>query len=282
MPVEAIGKYLAELIEESLSESGINRSDVIGLGLGIPGLVNIQRNQAIRISRLPEWNNVDIASYIEEHTQIGVSLHNDAHLLALMDKKQLRIGNESFIYIMHRTGVGSAVFIDGKLYDGMFGNSGYLGHTCVDIHGERCECGNRGCLELYCSRRAIIREYNLRAVEAGRTSCRDLAAIYDLSDAEDPLATEVLTRSGSILGVGIANMIKTFDIYRVVLGNVGCGRSNPFFKSVVRSAEECLKDFSLIPVRFDIGPTGEEASGLSGCYYVLSNFFNEPSLRIRT
>lgn len=278
-PAEGIVAKLVELIEYSIEDSGIAREEIIGLGLGAPAIINAPRNLAVKISKIPSWQNIDIAAYIQEKTGIYTSVHNDAHLLGLIERKYRKLQNESFIYITHRSGVGSAVFINGEMYDGSFGNSGYLGHTCIDINGPECECGNHGCLELYCSKRAIVSNYNKEALDRGLPMCFDCDQVFDLSAAGDELASKVLGNAGRILGIGIANLINLYDIDHVIMGWVK-DKDTVFFTSLVRSINNQRRAFTDVgSVTVELGLSDDASSGLAGCYYVLSQFFQAPTIQ---
>lgn len=277
-----LANALVDLINRALAEVAIDKTSIIGLGLGIPAIVDTKRNIAPRISQVPTWMDLDIAGYIFEHTGIHVFVHNDVHLLGLIERKQKKLQTESFIYIAHRSGVGSAVFIDGKLYDGSYGNSGTLGHTCVDYNGPRCECGNRGCLEMYCSRRAIVQQYNDLAVKKGLSPCTHCNQVFVRSCLDDPVAGEVLDKSGRILGIGVSNLIKAFDIYHIILDCNQNAKNTPFYSSFAQGVNDGLSGFAFCPVTIELGSAAAINSGLAGSYYVLSNFFNEPALRVRT
>ncbi|MCU6732334.1 ROK family transcriptional regulator [Diplocloster agilis] len=277
-----LANALVDLINRALAEVAIDKSSIIGLGLGIPAIVDTKRNMAPRISQVPTWADLDIAGYIFENTGIHVFVHNDVHLLGLIERKQKNLQAESFIYIAHRSGVGSAVFIDGKLYDGSYGNSGTLGHTCVDYNGPRCECGNRGCLEMYCSRRAIVQQYNELAEKKGLSPCTQCNQVFVRSCLDDPVAREVLGKSGRILGIGVSNLIKAFDIYHIILDCNQNAKNTPFYSSFTQGVNDGLSGFAFCPVTIELGSAAATNSGLAGSYYVLSNFFHEPALRVHT
>jgi len=279
-PADGIVTKLVELIEYAIAEAGIPRDDIIGLGLGAPAMVNVPQNLAVRISKVPSWQNIDIAAYIQEKTGIYTTVHNDAHVLGLIERKYRNLQNESFLYITHRSGVGSAIFINGELYDGSFGNSGYLGHICIDLNGPRCECGNTGCLELYCSRRAIVNNYNQKAHDAGLPMFFDCDQIFAASAEGNELATEVLQDAGRVLGIGIANLIMLYDINHVILGWVK-DKNTPFFRSLVEAIKirhQAFLDVSDVTV--ELGMSDEINSGLAGCYYVLNQFFQAPTIQL--
>lgn len=280
LSAEAIQDRICLMVEEAIHDSEINRKEIIGLGIGLPAIVDIQRNLALRISKIPSWHNIDLASYIQTNCGIYTFIRNDAHLLGLIERKYWNLKEKSFLYITHRSGVGSSIFINGELYDGGFGNSGYIGHSCIDIHGPKCECGNSGCLELYCSRRAIVTNYNTEAKKNSLPIYSDAEQIFDSCQKGNELAKKVLEEAGRVLGLGIANVLLLYDINHVVLGCVK-SKDTPFFSTMLHTINEQMHSFSeTSSVSIELGVSDDLNSGMAGCYFILSQFFQAPSVQL--
>jgi len=272
--IQDIIEMILSQIEKGIKELNIPRESIIGVGMGIAGTVDINNNVPINMVRIRGWNRTPINTIIQERTGFKVYVRNDAHLVGMVEKS-LPKGMENFLYIGYRTGIGVGVFNNGKLYDGEFGNPGYLGHTTVDFEGEKCYCGNRGCLELYCSKPAIEKRYKELTGKKEK-----YAAIIAKSEQGDTAAAEVLERAGRYLGTGIANMIKLVDISNVVIGDIICSEDNIFFKTIAATIKENVSGYTVKDVFVRCDVTDEYVFALGGCLFVLDNFFTEPKLQL--
>jgi predicted NBD/HSP70 family sugar kinase len=272
--IQDITENILSEIEKGMRELGIRKENIIGAGVGISGTVDINENVPVSVARIPEWDRTPINNIIQERAGFPVYVRNDAHLVGMVEKS-LSKNLDNFLYIAYRTGIGAGVFINGKLYDGEFGNPGYIGHTAVDPDGEKCLCGNYGCLELYCSKPAIEKRYKELTGKKAR-----YADIIERSDAGDATAAEVLERAGRYFGTAIANMIKLFDISNVVIGDILCSEDNIFFKTIAGTIRKNVSAYALKEVIIRRGVTDEYAFALGGCFFALDNFFSEPKLRL--
>ncbi len=109
-------------------------------------------------------------------------------------------------------GIGTGTIIGGELFKGAYGYSGEMGHMTIEANGRKCSCGNRGCWELYASEKAIA--------EAGKNvAYHSLQEIMQAAEQDEPIALHTLYQIGEYLGVGIANIINTFNPELVIIGN---------------------------------------------------------------
>lgn len=148
MDRDTIIQLLVENIQAAMDALNITCDNIIGIGLGIPGTVNKTTNMSGIISRIPKWNNAPLNDILSSHFPVPIFVRNDAHLISMVAQSNLGFENQDFLYIAYRTGIGMAVIRDGKLSEDCFGNSGYIGHTTVDVNGDLCVCGHRGAWRL--------------------------------------------------------------------------------------------------------------------------------------
>lgn len=151
----------ARLLDKVLAAADVNRSDVLGVGVGIPGPLDRRAGVAIGGTIHPEWVGVQIRQEMEAALQLPVFVDNDCNLGALAETtwgRHAAVANLVFVKI--GTGIGSGLVLDGQLYYGQTGVTGELGHTTLDDQGVICRCGNRGCLETLASTDVILRLLN--------------------------------------------------------------------------------------------------------------------------
>ena len=269
-----IENRILEEISAGMEKFGIRNDMLVGIGIGISGTANIRTNLPVNIVRIKDGAETTIGERIQEHFQVPVHLRNDAHLVAVAEQFFSK-DSRDFIYVAYRSGIGSAIYMNHHLFNGEYGNAGFIGHTTIDINGEQCICGQRGCLELYCSKSAIRKKY---AAVTGEE--RSYTEILKLADEGDENARGILQVAGKYLGTSLANMIKMFDISNVILGYLECGEDNIFFVTIKETIEQLVSDFVLNGCTVKIGIAGKYDFALGGGLYVLDKFFDKPKLRL--
>jgi N-acetylglucosamine repressor len=270
---------IADLINESVNDAQIEVKKIIGVGLGIPGTVDIKNNTAVKIDRFPGWSNIPVEAIIKERTGFNVYVCNNAHLLGLAEKNLLNKDIKELLYFINSVGIGMAVFINSQLYEGNAGNTGYIGHTSIDINGELCECGQKGCVELYCSKKNIVKKYALLkrkdSKEEIKISYKELLQKCGEGDLD---AVSLLTEAGRYLGTAISNAVRMFDIPTIVIGGLECDEDHLFFKTIKNTVIENTSTFSIKKVDVCLGRLTEETFGLGGCQFIIEKYFKLPKL----
>lgn len=212
---EAIEQLIIQ-IKEIIHESGIETNKFLGIGLGMPGSINLKKGMSVRFERVPGWENVDICGIITKAIGVPVYMENDVHLLYRAERELWKKkDNQDILFVAIRSGIGMAVFQRGHIIEGEFGNAGYIGHMVVQMDGLQCQCGNRGCLELYASDKAIIRNYELLTGE--KVGCVEDVSTKAKGGKKE--AIDVLEEAGRYLGVGIGNAISLFDINNIIVSS---------------------------------------------------------------
>ena len=156
--IEEVNK-LASLINETIESNKFNKKDFLGVGIGMPGLLDMDNGIVISSPNLPKWNGLNIKEIIKKQTGLDVKLNNDANVAAL---GEARFGAgksySDLIMITLGTGVGGGIVINNHLYDGHLHQGGELGHMIIELDGRGCGCGRRGCLEAYASATALVKD----------------------------------------------------------------------------------------------------------------------------
>jgi glucokinase len=202
--------------------------ELAGIGIGVPGIIEMQTGMLRESPNLPGWHNYPVRDEIERRLQTTVVLENDANAAALGEKwTGAAAAVDDMCMFTLGTGVGGGVVMQGRIWHGMTGMAGELGHINVEPEGHPCGCGSRGCLEQYASATAVKRMAN-EAIAAGSAPQLALAAktdpeftakvIYDLAMQGDAPAGEVFRRVGNALGIVIADMVNIFNFPMYVIG----------------------------------------------------------------
>jgi len=214
---------------------------VVGIGIGTPGLVNLEKGIVYEAPNIPGWNNVPLASIYKREFGIRTFLENDANSAALGEWWiGAGKGTRYMICLTLGTGIGGGIIIDGRVYHGADGYAGELGHISLSFDGPKCGCGNLGCLEAYAPAIGIIRRtkealrknkkslvYKLIGGDPGRVTP---AVVAQAARKGDGLARKIWDDTGSYLGSAIANYVNIFNPEIVVLTGGLTGAGNLLFK----------------------------------------------------
>lgn len=209
---------LAVLLEAS-------RAPVSGIGMALPGPLFPREGKVLLMSGFPGWNIVNVKEELDGLCRshgLALCIEHDANCGVLAERwyGAENIGRTTLYLVIDR-GIGCGLMIDGSLYSGSNGMSGELGHVSIDYNGPTCECGNRGCLELYCSTKAIEDEYKRRrALESDAQSVPySLEDIVEAANNGDETAYAVVGRAARFLGIGIVGIINVLNPDTIILSD---------------------------------------------------------------
>ena len=217
---------LENAVLHAIRESGIEREKVLGIGVSVPGLVNMDTGE---VHLIPHFHlrNVLLKEKLEDVLQLPVSVINDANAAALAEKwlGQAR-DNENFICVVGRTGIGAGLFLGGELYQGSAGVAGEIGHQTVEIDGPLCDCGNYGCLESLAGSQAILKYVKAQLKQGRKSMLTELVEDFEALTLDnvchaaslgDQLALDVFNRTGVYLGLGLANIINILNPEKLLI-----------------------------------------------------------------
>lgn len=229
---EAVIGQLIKACKEVMSFAHKQELAIEGIGIGTPGIVD-ETNRIVLggAENIKGWENLNLADRIEAETGLPVQMGNDANLMGLGETLYgAGQGARNVVFLTVGTGIGGAVVIDGKLFNGFANRGTELGHVPLIANGEPCACGSVGCLEHYASTSALVRRFNKRATNAGITFPEEINGelIVRLYKNGDKLATECLDEHCDFLGHGIAGFINIFSPQRIVIGG-GLSEAGDFY-----------------------------------------------------
>lgn len=224
---EAIVAHIAECAQKVMDDSGIPQEDILGIGIGSPGLLNPETGQLKIVTNVPNLNDVYLAPGISKHLGKPAFLDNDVNAMSLGEFYYgSGKGKKNVIALTVGTGVGGGIILNGELYRGTTFTAGEIGHMSIDRDGKPCGCGNYGCLERYVGKEGIIERFEIyrskgietsieKYLENGKVTPR---AISMAASAGDFLSIEVLKEIGEILGHAIASLVNVLNPEMVIIG----------------------------------------------------------------
>ncbi len=210
---------LAERIRSFVTEHDIPWDRIVGIGLGIPGPLDTERQALISPPRMPGWDGVEIGKFLRQALDVPqIYIENDANLGALGECRfGAGRGVSDLAYVKLGTGIGGGLVINGTIYRGSFGSAGELGHVTIDENGPLCDCGSRGCLETMAGAAAIVEDARAaRALVLAGThgqSAQSPEAIGDIADVireaqeGDAACRAAIERAGEHIGVATASLV---------------------------------------------------------------------------
>jgi predicted NBD/HSP70 family sugar kinase len=198
---EILLRWLVEAVSALLNEIGRNPSDLIAVGLGVPGPVEHKSGKPVNPPIMPGWDGFDIPAWVQRHFPVPVLVDNDVNIMALGERSTNWPEADHLIFVKVATGIGSGIISGGELQRGADGIAGDIGHIPITRGaGISCRCGNIGCLEAVAGGPAIVQqlladgvnvsnsadivaianEGNLSAIRALRQAGRDIGEVLNV------------------------------------------------------------------------------------------------------
>ena len=217
--VSALSEKVMMLVEENGGYESIR-----SVGISAPS-ANSLTGCIENAANLPWKGVVPLSAMLRDRLGLAVAVANDAHITALSEKTYGSAhGMKDFVVVsMSHGGLGSCFYSNGQPHLGYNGFAGEVGHTCVEINGRECGCGNKGCLETYCSKKGLIKTAEELIAESKEPTLLSelqeltIQTITDCCYKGDKLAIEVFRRTGEMLGMGLANYASVLNPEAIIL-----------------------------------------------------------------
>jgi glucokinase len=242
----AVMLRIAALIDTLIADSGLARNDFGGVGIGVPGVLDLEQGLVLFLPNLPgTWPQVPLAQFIQDKIGLPVRLLNDARAITLGEWKfGAGRGVDTLACFAIGTGIGGGLVINGALHLGIGGTGGELGHQSIDYNGPLCGCGNRGCLEAYASGPAIA-AMGIKAVIQGQTTAIGALVDHDLNRITpeiicqaaglgDRVARDIYAQVGEFIGIAVSNVLASVGPRKVVIAG-GVAAAGELLLAPIRS-----------------------------------------------
>jgi predicted NBD/HSP70 family sugar kinase len=214
---------IPKIVDRAISETGISKEQLLGLGLAVPGPLDIEAGCLLNVPNLDDWANHPIRSELEELLNLPVVLDEDVTAIVL-GEQWCGWGTEyhNVLYLYVGIGIGLGIVSNGHALRGWKGNVGQIGHVQIDPAGPLCHCGKRGCLEAYCTAGAILRDARIAILNQGHPAglhLRNLPQrIEDIVASDNPIFVEVIRQAAKRLGAVLGEAVAILDPELVLLG----------------------------------------------------------------
>jgi glucokinase len=264
---------IAKAIDNKLAQEGISKSDIEGIGIGVPGPV--RANGVVNICVNLGWGVINVADELGSLTGLPVKVGNDANVAALGEMWQGGAkGSTDVVMVTLGTGVGGGVIVDGKIVAGFDGAGGEIGHITVNSNEiEPCNCGQYGCLEQYASATGIVRMTQRHlAKTSDDTVLRNYPevtakVIFDEAKAGDEVALRLVDELGTILGSALSNLACVVNPEVIVIGG-GVSKAGQILIDTIQKHYIETSFHACRNTRFELATLGNDA-GMYGCMRLL-------------
>ncbi|MBK8780711.1 MAG: ROK family transcriptional regulator [Anaerolineales bacterium] len=279
---EGISRSLSELVAELLKMSENPAPNLMGVGVGLAGIVEAGQG-LVRQSPFFGWNDVPLREMIQNRVNVPVYVDNDVNTLAFAEKWfGAGRGVDNFLVVTVGRGIGLGIVSNGQFNHGVRGGAGEIGHTVIQPGGELCACGKRGCLEMYASEPALLRQA-AKAFEQGQLSSlpKTPEELIALAASGEKAAQEIFARAGELLGQSIANLVNIFNPQRVLINGEGVRAGNWLFDPMRAAIDEHTMPGLRQDVSILVEPLGDDAWARGAASLVLHELFESPIKRQR-
>jgi len=268
---DAVMDRMVDLITSLITESGLDRSEILGLGVSAPGVIDPDKGTTIFLPNLVgQWKDVPLGNKLNKSLNLPVTLLNDVRAITYGEYifgagKGI---NRMACYAIG-TGVGGGLILNGDLVLGFQGSAGELGHMTIEVNGLRCNCGNYGCLEAYASGPAISSRAEKVVRQGFTTRITDLVdndlnkitpeIVAQAANEGDEIALEIWNSVGHYLGTGIANICVAFGPERVVLAGGVASAGDLLLTPIKKTLQERVFVMPIEKVEVVLGSLGDDA-----------------------
>ena len=276
-----ISNYVNDFISES-------NDKILAIGISTPGPLFIDQNEEhiAMLSGISGWENINIRKHLSQNITIPIYIEHDANAGALAEWwfGQYRMQPGVNIYVAAGQGIGAGISINGNIIHGSHGMAGEIGHMSINYAGPKCQCGNRGCLENYCSVSALQQKIKSGIATGQKTILKSDCSMKDIRDAiskGDSFAVTAFEDTAWFLGFGLSSLINTYNPDTIVIGDELSDIGQPLLDIVTKVMKEhtlpiAFEKLSLRMTSFKQDPALVGAAALA-----IEKLLNKPTLILK-
>jgi predicted NBD/HSP70 family sugar kinase len=284
-PPAVVADLIRDAVRKAVADVGLTLDRIKGVGVGVPGFID-GRTGTCHWSPVFRDDDVPFAAMLEERLAIPAFVENDANLVALAEHWFGEgVDAHELVVVTIEHGVGMGFVLDGLIFRGTHGFAGEFGHMQVVPDGASCRCGQRGCVEAYVADYALVRA----AWSAGGGPETDdpfeleraINQITERARGGDPELRRLFANAGTMLGRGVANLVKLIDPQRIIFCGSGLRAADLWFEDMrntvaanVRHPAGRSTDFRIHRWGDDIWARGAAAYVLQALYQSHEAFLN--------
>lgn len=258
-----------------------NGRQVLGIGIALPGPIICDEDKVVYMSAFPGWEHVSLRQELSDTFHLPVLLEHDGVCYAMSEWWNLGPGDgKLMLCVLVGQGVGAGIVQNGIPIRGAMGCAGEIGHMTLNPMGPRCDCGNRGCLEHYCSTLALERDMAL-ALDADPSHPRhgshpSHSEIFEMVRQGDVTATTLFVQAAQYLAYGLVNVINFLNPDVVVVTDEMAELEELLEKTLMEILQDRLAQEILKRTRLVIKPGGRYQAIQSATTLIIDQFLSQP------
>jgi N-acetylglucosamine repressor len=282
---EQIVDKVVSAVNKLIAETNIDRKNILGYGIGIPGCIDIRDGRVVFCPNINGLKNMLLKNIFELRFNNSVFVDDSMRCLAIAEKKFGSAKSyNNFIFIGFGKGIGSGIYIDGKIYRGNSGAVGEIGHTTVKEDGPVCSCGNKGCLEAIASEPAIVKR-TADGIASGIVTTIPpegitLEEIVKASQEGDKFAYHIINNTGEYIGIAIATALNLFGSDLVILGGIVTQCGDMLINAIERTVKLRALDTISKKVKIVCSELDRNYSAVGAAINIIDEIFEDPELNI--
>jgi len=266
--------HVLHIVHEEIKSKRSQFPGIAAIGISHSGVIDSKAGKILFWPMIEGWDNIPLSQIFEDAHGLPISVEDGVRAMAIAESRFGHAkGMSNFVFVSVGMGIGSAMFFDGQLHVGRNGLAGELGHTTVEENGNRCTCGNRGCLELFSSGYAILGRVrdelghgvtsSLMKEVGGNSDLLSVEAIIAAAKSHDRLSEGVLSEAGMRVGTALASVVNLLNPEKVILaGKVAQAGGEVFLAPLLynlrqRALPQAVKDLPVV-----VSQIGEEVATL--------------------
>jgi predicted NBD/HSP70 family sugar kinase len=270
-------EQIAEAVNELQRRFERERRPILGVGVAVPGVVEHDRDVHVHAPSIG-WKAVPLGRLLGDRVELPLFIENGAKTLGQAEMwLGAGRGAEHAVVTLWGTGVGAAMFAEGRLYRGAASSAGEWGHTCVVIDGTKCRCGASGCLEAYIGAEALLREWARADPSVDLPDELEQEPWLErlVAAAGTDGAGAVLDRAATIFGTAAANLVNLFNPERIIVGGWAGLKLGPVLLPKIREVlgAQAL-DYPATRVSVELGRLGHDAVALGASTLVVEDLLS--------
>ncbi|WP_067842168.1 ROK family transcriptional regulator [Amphibacillus sediminis] len=267
---EVVFPLLTKLIQQLIDRAPKSRYGVIGIGVGVPAVVS--HDGEILLAPNLNWKKIQLKQQLEQVFDLPVYIENEANAGAY---GEMRYGFDSMtkhmVYVSISIGIGVGMILDGKLYTGLSGFAGEVGHMTIVKNGRPCRCGNLGCWERYASEQALIDEAVTRQI-LNQQQPDPFKHLIELAAKGNQEAITLFEEIGTYIGIGLTNCINIFNPEQVIIGNQFIDAKQWIYPAIKAYVDHHTIGFHQLDLKIDFARLGVYSTASGMAAFTVENF----------
>lgn len=276
--VDDVINHIHSIISRLIDRAPQSHYGIIGIGIGIPGLVN--KDGIVLFTPHLNLKQINLKEAIENKFKIPTVINNEANSGAHGEQIYGAGKNVSqLIYASFGMGIGTGIIINNQLFTGSTGISGEMGHHTVETGGKKCRCGNQGCWELYASESALLLQAKERDLFK-QTDKINLEMIEQKAEQGNENVLQIIDEIGGYIGIGLTNIINTFNPEMIILGNRISRLEKWLNPAINRTLGDRLSTFHRESVTITFASLNTYSSALGSSAFAITHFLDDNQVTV--